>query len=563
MKKKKEITLIVFASLVVAYLIYIAFTSVVFENRFGFNSKVAGVDVSLKTKEEAEKIVAEKTRDYQARTVLVNQKTYPVSDFVKNYDLKKSIGNGLAEQNNNLAIFSIFASNNYSLSADFGQPKFSQNLIAEYKKWAVVPQDARIDIKEGKVINGSFGQRLLLTESRTKIQKDLSLMKPETGYVIKNMEPMVTDKAAAKLVEEAKKAVSEPLVLTSGDTSFEVKEDQLANWLKVTPKKPRTLVAREPLVNLEKEEFFYFDPDKVTDYVDEIKTKIDQPKVNAQLTMASGSLSVAVPEKIGYRLDVADTLEKIQNAATGGRQIELKVEQDLPEVRAENLNELGITELISTGTTDFRGSPANRIHNFRTGASKFNQVLIKPGENFSFNQTLGPVEASTGYLPELVILENKTVPQYGGGLCQVSSTAFRAALNAGLPILERRYHAYPVSYYKPYGVDATIYLPKPDLVFKNDTGHYILIQTRVSGTKLFFDFYGTKVQRNITFAGNIKGTGAVFPVENVNPGISEAGARGKGSFTASVYRFVYDASGKLTKTDTFISKYDSPDKYPH
>jgi vancomycin resistance protein YoaR len=189
--------------------------------------------------------------------------------------------------------------------------------------------------------------------------------------------------------------------------------------------------------------------------------------------------------------------------------------------------------------------------------------LIKPDETFSFNKTLGPVDSSTGYLPELVILENKTTPQFGGGMCQVSSTAFRAALNAGLPILERTAHAYPVSYYKPFGVDATIYLPKPDLVFKNDTGKYIFIQTHIEGTKISFDFYGTKPQRSILFDGNDKATAGVFPVEKVNPGIYDQGARGNNSFTASVYRFVYDTAGKLIRTDKFISKYDSPDKYPH
>jgi vancomycin resistance protein YoaR len=233
------------------------------------------------------------------------------------------------------------------------------------------------------------------------------------------------------------------------------------------------------------------------------------------------------------------------------------------EVREDNLDQLGINELISTGWSDAAGSPKNRIHNYTVGASKFNGVLIKPDETFSFNKTLGPVDASTGYLPELVIKEDKTVPEYGGGMCQVSSTAFRAALNAGLPIVERLYHAYPVQYYKPFGVDATVYLPKPDLVFKNDTGHYILIQTRINGTKLYFDFYGTKANRTIKFSGNEKADGAVDAVEKITPTIYDQDIRGKGSFTAVFYRHIYDPTGKLTDNDKFTSKYDSPDKYPH
>ena len=223
---------------------------------------------------------------------------------------------------------------------------------------------------------------------------------------------------------------------------------------------------------------------------------------------------VTVPEKTGYTLEqnlLIASLVAIQ--PDSDRKIEAEINVTPAEVRRDNLTELGIVEKISTGWSTFTGSPVNRIHNIKTGASKFNQVLIKPGERFSFNTTLGPVNAATGYLPELVILVDKTVPQYGGGLCQVSSTAFRAALNAGFPIIERRAHAYPVSYYRPYGVDATIYLPKPDLVFENDSGRYVLIQTRIEGKRLYFDFFGTKVARTIKFAGNREVSGAVEEVE--------------------------------------------------
>jgi len=189
--------------------------------------------------------------------------------------------------------------------------------------------------------------------------------------------------------------------------------------------------------------------------------------------------------------------------------------------------------------------------------------MIKPDEDFSFNKALGAVDASTGYLPELVILADKTVPEFGGGLCQVSSTAYRAALNSGLPILERHAHAYPVSYYKPYGVDATIYLPSPDMRFTNDTGKYIYVQTKIIGTKLYFDFFGTKKDVNIKFSGNPDANGAVDTVEKVASTLTEQDARGPKSFTATFYRHIYDITGKLLDNDKFTSKYDSPDKYPH
>jgi len=146
-------------------------------------------------------------------------------------------------------------------------------------------------------------------------------------------------------------------------------------------------------------------------------------------------------------------------------EIELAVVKTQPEVTTENIDNLGITALLGAGESNFYGSPRNRRHNIAVGSARFNGVLIGPNEEFSFNKVLGKVGPQAGYLPELVIKKNKTVPEYGGGLCQVSTTAFRAALNSGLKITERVPHAYPVRYYNPQGTDATIYPPHPDLRF--------------------------------------------------------------------------------------------------
>lgn len=186
----------------------------------------------------------------------------------------------------------------------------------------------------------------------------------------------------------------------------------------------------------------------------------------------------------------------------------------------------------------------------RAGASKFNGVLLKPGETFSFGKLLGEVDASTGYVPELVILGDHEEKQYGGGLCQVSSTAFRAALAAGLPITERVNHAFAISYYTwPYaapGVDATIYYPAVDFKFVNDTGHYILMQTTMSGVDLKFDFFGTK-----TKTGVVRGPTFVT-------GSNDATVPSHTVF----YRDVMDLDGKVIRTDTFHTYYKSSKDFP-
>jgi vancomycin resistance protein YoaR len=130
---------------------------------------------------------------------------------------------------------------------------------------------------------------------------------------------------------------------------------------------------------------------------------------------------------------------------------------------------------------------------------KVSGIVIKPGEEFSFNKYLGPVEENEGFLPELVIKKTGTVPELGGGLCQVSSTLFRAAMKAGFPIVERRNHSYAVSYYAPQGTDATIYPGVVDMKFLNDSKNAILIWPQfLDKNTLVYDIYGTKDDRKVT-----------------------------------------------------------------
>ncbi|MCK5017193.1 MAG: VanW family protein, partial [Candidatus Peribacteraceae bacterium] len=150
---------------------------------------------------------------------------------------------------------------------------------------------------------------------------------------------------------------------------------------------------------------------------------------------------------------------------------------------------------LSIGESNYRGSPYNRMHNIAVGLNKFNGTLIQSGAVFSFNKILGPVSASSGYKQELVIKGDKTLPDYGGGLCQVSTTAYRGMWEYGFPILQRTNHSYSVRYYYPQGTDATIYPPYKDVKFLNDTGAAILLQTYTGEDKAYFIYYGTTDNR--------------------------------------------------------------------
>lgn len=208
----------------------------------------------------------------------------------------------------------------------------------------------------------------------------------------------------------------------------------------------------------------------------------------------------------GRKIDIEEatqlTVEALKNGITD---ITLPVTETQPTliVNDAKLREQGIKEFVTMGESDFHGSTKNRIHNVTTGLNRFNGHLIEKDEIFSFDTVLGRVDASTGYRKELTIIGDKTLPDYGGGLCQVSSTAYRGVWEYGFPILQRKNHSFAVHYYAPQGTDATVYPPNVDIKFKNDGPGALLMQTviDVENTKAYFIYYGTKDDRQTEIAG--------------------------------------------------------------
>ena len=264
----------------------------------------------------------------------------------------------------------------------------------------------------------------------------------------------------------------------------------------------------------------------------------------------NGTVSAFAPSRDGTEIDIEAGFSALKNvlASSSGKTLSLSLSLTTikPRVTSTDADRLGITLFLGEGRTSFAGSPKNRIFNIKRAIEQFQGVLIAPGEEFSFVKQLGEVDGEHGYLPELVIKRGKTEPEFGGGICQVSTTLFRAALNTGEKITERRNHAYPVSYYKPYGMDATVYVPKPDFKFINNTPAHILIQVAIEESELVFRFYGTPDGRSISIDG-----------PHITARTPDGGM--KTVFTQTVTA----ADGSTLIEDVFKSSYESPSKYPH
>lgn len=304
--------------------------------------------------------------------------------------------------------------------------------------------------------------------------------------------------AGAKL--EVQQMLAAPVILNHQNQQFILEPKQIASWISFAAGTDQPLEGRGLLLKAE------LDSVRIKSYAANLAKSIDRPAVNAQLKVDNGKVTVFQPSQIGYKVNQDKLAALIISGISGslGKTLTIPVDQTNPEIVDSQIQDLGLTTLIGTATTSFAGSPSNRVHNITVGTSYINGKLIKPGEEFSTVGALGSVDASTGYLPELVIKEDRTIPEYGGGLCQVSTTLFRSAINAGLPITDRTNHTYRVSYYEVGigpGLDATIYLPRPDFKFKNDTDHWVLVQGYVKGNNLTFELYGTSDGRSAKITG--------------------------------------------------------------
>lgn len=279
-----------------------------------------------------------------------------------------------------------------------------------------------------------------------------------------------------------------------------------------------------------------------------------------RFSISQGVLTPLEDGKDGSEVDIEKSISAIQSGVLEGSQsIEIAIKaKSSPLIEIGSLPHL---KLLAAGTTNFKGSPQNRKKNIALGMSRMNGVLLHPGDEFSLIHLLGKIDEKSGFLPELVIKGNVTKPEFGGGLCQVSTTLFRAVAQAGLPVLERQNHSYRVSYYEPpVGFDATIYYPKPDFRFKNDTASYIFIHAWTEGLSAHVQLWGLKDGRTVEIdtptVYNIRKPESVKMVETdtLPPGQKKCTEHAHNGADAYFERRVTYADG-AHKKDVFKSHY--------
>ena len=318
---------------------------------------------------------------------------------------------------------------------------------------------------------------------------------------------------------------------------------------------------------------FTYDSQALTKNISEIKKAIYKEPVDAQFKVEGNKVVAFLEshdgqdvdsESLNQRLkDLIPQLVREENPKIVAVDIPIKILH--PNTTTEEANNFGIVEPFGVGKSTFYHSIPGRIYNVGLATSKINGVLVAPNEEFSFDKALGDVSKFIGYKEAYIISGGKTILGDGGGVCQVSTTLFRALLNAGLPITERHAHAYRVGYYEqdqPPGFDATTFVPTVDLKFKNDTQNYILIQGVVDTTNLSMSFtlYGksdgrkTEISRPVISdvspaPPDVYQDDPTLPVGTIKQ-VDFAAPGGKSVFTRKVTR-----NGQEIISDTFVSVY--------
>ena len=428
-----------------------------------------------------------------------------------------------------------------------------------------------LDNTEVVIQNGQIGRKVEIDQSLQIIQTVLStLQSAEVPLVVLEEQPLILDASAQG--EVAREMLSEPLVLkaSDGEEPWVIDPEDLAGMLVISQVENGDAGIKEFEIGIHPEAFDI--------YLSSFAPNLQRDPENTRFMFNDDTLELEVIESavIGRDLNVDASIEAINAGLKAGEHtIALQFDTLDPQVTDDMTGEeLGITELVRKETSYFIGSRAARIQNIEIAAAQFYGLLIAPGETFSMVDALGDITLENGYAEELIIYGGETIQGVGGGVCQVSSTLFRAAFFAGFPIVERHAHAYRVGYYEYdstgvknpnyIGLDATVYVPIVDLKFTNDSPYWLLMETYVypGSQSLVWKFYSTKDGRTVDWDT----TGLVNVVKQPDPLFRENDELAKNEMKkvdygvdggdVTIARTVFK-DGEVYFTDTFYTHFQA------
>lgn len=377
--------------------------------------------------------------------------------------------------------------------------------IATQTDIALIEPSVSIENAHVELIKGQAGKKVDVLATLRKIEPFLLLQENGKVYLeIKEQVPITVN--ADQTANLAQQILSEPFTIhasdiNSGQEPWIIQPQDLASLLVFEEKgeaEGRTiqLSLNRPALEV---------------YISNISPALQVDPVNARMIFNDDTrqLEVMANAQTGGSVDLAKSVDAIiEKLENGEHEATLVMKTVEPTIKDDSLAaDLGITELIHEETSYYYGSDAARVQNIRAGAAAFHGIFVGPGEVFSMAEYLTDISLDNGFAEAPIIVGDQTVDGVGGGICQVSTTVFRAAFFAGFPIVERHAHAYRVGYYEQQsngwidnalaGLDATVYMPLVDFKFRNDTPYWLLMETYPTDTSLTWKFYSTSDGREV------------------------------------------------------------------
>lgn len=527
------------------------------------NIYITAVDVSGLTPEEATSILEKRIKEPKKVTIVTSDQSFDIdlTQLEFSYDFEKSAYSAYGIYRTGNVVYDIVGSvkslwekTTKGVRIDLNEEKLKETLSVLGGQIATEPVYPSLTFVDKQIVikKGRAGADVDLTKLRAQIGEAISYTEAESIRVdLEVVDPTISDQEVEVLRKRAENLLGKSLKANFEFTTFTFNETEI--FLLIDPKNGYSEAGVEALATT-------------------VASQIEREPQNAVFSFSDGKVTEFAPSKPGVALDTEKFVDAIEGKlreleTTDGKIANFEIPTKLtePAITNESVNNLGIRELIGRGSSRFRGSIPTRVYNVNLAATRLNGALIKPGDTFSFNDALGDVSKLTGYKEAYIIKDGKTVLGDGGGVCQVSTTLFRAVLNAGLPIAERRAHAYRVGYYEQDsgpGLDATVYSPTTDFKFVNDTPAHILIQAYpdTKNLTLVFELYGTSDGRVATTTKPIT-TGVTPPPEDLYqddptlPSGTIKQVEHKAWGAKTVFDYKVERDGQVIYEKTFVSNY--------
>lgn len=300
------------------------------------------------------------------------------------------------------------------------------------------------------------------------------------------------------------------------------------------------------------------DNDKTTAVLKKFAKVINQPPVSARLILNLDKVSIE-PDQEGRKLSYKNTLARLKKQIDDKtKKIELAVKVTRPEKTTEDIKKLHVEKKVAEYSTSISPAKTGRRANIELALNKLDYTYVPPGETFSFNKVVGPRTRKAGFKDAPVIERGQLVMGIGGGICQVATTIYNAAMIAGMPIVDRSVHSNYISHY-PAGRDATVVDGVVDFKFKNDTDGTLVIRTQAISTAVIFRIYGADTGRVNTFSDpetlSVTPYGTKTETDtSLPPGTKVRDQAGVDGRVIKVVRKV-TLKGKTLINDTIMSRY--------